>query len=260
MFRLDEQISTWCRAVAERARMSTVEIEELRDHLVTEVQRQQSLGASEEKAFELATARLGSIDDLSKEYAKNRKIGRAVTAVANVPYGTRILGAYLLTIACLMSFLHITTFINLFVSGGERSPDFQDTTILAFVGYAVWMWAPFVWGGVAGRTLLLGRALGPGRLFGLVALIAVQVPVLGAQPLPAFELSGGLQLTLLLGPVEELFRFQALSDIHLNAPASGPHYFGINLIAMTAFVFTLTRLVDCVSRNDARVRATQALG
>src|SRR5690606_12603715 len=144
--------------------------------------------------------------------------------------------------------------------GGERSPDFQDVTIPAFLGYAVWMWAPFVWGGVAGTALLLGRELGPGRLFGLVALVAIQVPVFGAQPLPAFELSGGLQLTLLLGPVEGLFEYRTLADIHINAPAGEPYYLGINLIAMTAFVFTLARFVDGVGRDDARIGATQALG
>jgi len=260
MFRLDEQISAWCTDVAERARLSRLEVEELRDHLVTEVQRQQSLGASDERAFELATARLGSIDDLSREYAKNRRISRAITAVANVPYGTRVLGTYLLTIACLMSYLHIATFLNLFVTGGERPPDFQDITIPIFLGYAVWMWAPFVWGGVAGTALLLGRELGPGRLFGLAAVIAIQVPVFGAQPLPAFELSGGMQLTLLLGAVEGLFEYHALPDIHINAPAGELSYFGINLIAMTAFLFTLARFVDCVSRDGARMRATQALG
>lgn len=260
MFRLDEQISAWCTDVAEHARMSRLEVEELRDHLVTEVQRQQSLGASDEKAFELATARLGSIDDLSREYGKNRRISRAIRAIANVPYGTRILGAYLLTIACLMSLLHITTFLNLFVTGGERPPDFQDTTIPVFLGYALWIWVPFVWGGVAGTALFLGRELGPGRLFGLAALIAVQVPVFGAQPLPAFELSGGMQLTLLLGPVERPFEYQALPDIHINAPAGALQYFGINLFAMTAFLFTLARFVDCVGRDGARIRATQALG
>jgi hypothetical protein len=260
MFRLDDQISAWCTGVAECARMSKLEVEELRDHLVTEVQRQQSLGASEERAFELATARLGSIDDLCKEYAKNKRVGRAIRAVANVPYGTRILGAYLLASACLMSFLHIAKFIDLFITGGERTPDFQDFTILSFLGLAVLLWAPFVWGGVTGTALLRGRELGPGRLFGLVALIAIQIPVFGAQPLPAYELSGGLQLTLLLGPVEGLFEYQTLADIHINAPAAQPNYFGINLIAMTAFVFTLARFLDCVSRDDAHIRATQALG
>ena len=260
MFRLDEQISAWCSAVAERARMSGLEVEELRDHLVIEVQRQQSLGASDEQAFQRATARLGSIDDLAREYAKNKRVGRALRAVANVPYGTTVLGAWLLTIACLISFVHVTAFIDLFLTGGERPPDFRETTILAFLGYALWLWAPFVWGGVAGAALLTGRALSSNRVLGLVVLIVVQVPVFGAQPLPAFELSGGLQLTVLLGPVEGLFEYQSLPDIHINAPAGEPYYFGINLIALTAFVFTLARLVDGLSSEGARIRAAQALG
>lgn len=142
----------------------------------------------------------------------------------------------------------------------ERTSDFQDTTILTFLGYAVWLWAPFVWGGLAGVALLAGRELGPGRLLGLVALIALQVPMFGAQLLPAYELSGGLQLMLMLGPVEGLFEFYLLPDIHINTPASAPHYFGINLIALIAFVFTLARFIDCVGRDGARNRALRALG
>lgn len=258
MFNLDEQISQWCQAVAERSRISRSEIEELRDHLESEVKRQQSLGMSEEEAFARSAARLGSIDALAGEYSKNRKIARAVRAVASLPYANTLLGAWLLATAGLMSFAHIDVFLGLFVSGSERSADFADVSVLDFLGYSLWTWAPFVWGGFTGTALLRGRELGPGRLLGLAALIAIQVPVFGAQPLPAFELSGGLQLTVLFGPVEALFEYQSLPDIHINSPAAGPHYFGISLLALSAFVFTLAKFLDCTSRHEARIRALEA--
>jgi len=225
---------------------------------VTETNTQQSLGASDEEAFALATAKLGSLDDLASEYAKNKKLSRTIRAVANLPYGTRILGAYLVAIACLMSFTHIIRFIELFIIGADRSPDFENFTVLQFLGLSLWIWAPFVWGGLVGAELLRGREIGAARLLGLAALIAIQIPVFGAQPLPAFELSGGLQLTLLFGPTDGLLEYQTLPDIHINAPAGQPHYFGVSLLALVAFVFTTARFLDCVQRNEARIRALTA--
>jgi len=244
--------------VAERSNLSRVEIEELRDHLVTEVHKQQSLGASDEEAFALATQKLGSVDSLASEYAKNKKLSRAIRAVASLPYGTKILGAYLVAIASLMSVTHIIAFIELFVTGADRPADFEDITVLEFLGLSLWIWAPFVWGGLVGAALLRGREIGAGRLLGLAALIAIQIPVFGAQPLPAFELSGGLQLTLFFGPAEGLLEYQTLPDIHINAPAGQLHYFGVSLLALIAFVFTTAKFLDCVQRNEARIRALEA--
>ncbi len=260
MFNLDEEISNWCLNVAEGSNISRSEIEELRDHLATEVQRQQSLGADDEKAFALATAQIGNIGDLAGEYSKNRKFGLAIRAVAKMPHAEKVLGVWLLAIACLMSFTHIATFFELFVIDGERPADFADLSISGFLGLSLLLWAPFVWGGFAGAALLRGRELGPGRLLGLAALIAIQIPVFGAQPLPAFELSGGLQLTVLLGSGQGLLDYQTLPDIHINAPAGQPHYFGISLLALTAFVYTAAKFLDCVQRNEARIRVTEALG
>jgi hypothetical protein len=260
MFDLNEAITSWCARVAESSNLSRIEIEELHDHLATEVHRQQSLGASDEEAFALAAAKLGNVDSLASEYAKNKKLGRTIRAVANLPYGKRILGAYLLTIACLMSFTHSIVFIELFVIGADRSADFAGFTVVDFLGLSVWMWAPFVWGGLAGAALLRGRDVGAGRLLALAALLAVQIPVFGAAPLPAFELSGGLQLTLLFGATDTLLEYQTLPDIHINAPAGPPYYFGISLLALIAFLFTAAQFLDSVARTEARTRAAQALG
>ena len=61
-----------------------------------------------------------------------------------------------------------------------------------------------------------------------------------------------------MGPVEGLFEIQSLPDIHINSPASAPYYFGINLPALIAFVFTAARFIFGRARILARHGDTRA--
>lgn len=259
MFRLEDQISSWCTAVAVEARLSRAELEELRDHLVTEIDRQRALGADLERAFELATAKLGSVAELSREYTKNKKIARAISAIANVPLGSEVLGGYLAALAALMTLFHVMAGVSLFAPDGARPGSFGELDGAVLFGSAVLIWLPFAWGGVTGIGLLRGRKLGPGSLLGIAALLAVQVPVFGAAPLPAFELAGGLQVTLLFG-AERLFEYRTLPDVHINSPVAAPYFFGLNLIAAVAFSFTAAKCLDYAREAAARVGAEEVFG
>lgn len=72
MFNLDHEISAWCRSIYPNWWDRSARVAELADHLYCEVERLQAEGLSEEEAFVSATKRMGDVDALIVEHAKNR--------------------------------------------------------------------------------------------------------------------------------------------------------------------------------------------
>jgi hypothetical protein len=82
MFDLDREVTAWSTSVhAERCR-AAAGVAELSDHLYCEVDRGRAEGLSDEEAFRAATARLGSVSELTAEEAKNRSALGTVCQVA----------------------------------------------------------------------------------------------------------------------------------------------------------------------------------
>lgn len=246
MFRLDHEIFQWCSSLRRSGRFSASQVEELRDHLYSEVQVQLALGVSEEEAFNLAVGKLGTIEDLGREYSKNQRISHAVSVIANIPFGSQILGFYLITLACLMCYSTAAAWFA-YYSGRFAPPD----TVPFVLAFAVI--AAFGWCGFKGLQLVRGRVLTRAAFLGLLALMSIQVPIIGGLPSSGYEFSGGLQLAILFGPAESRFQFQPGADVHINTVFSEP-YLGINVIALVAGIFIGLKLFD-QWRNGSGVSA-----
>ena len=72
MFQLDKEVDAWCATLfADRCRPED-NIDELKDHLYSEIEALVASGQSEKEAFYKATERIGNLEDLTSEYEKNR--------------------------------------------------------------------------------------------------------------------------------------------------------------------------------------------
>ena len=67
---LDEQISEWRSYLRRRQGLEATDVAELEDHLRSQVADLQESGLDEEEAFLIAVKRLGQLDALSREFAR----------------------------------------------------------------------------------------------------------------------------------------------------------------------------------------------
>jgi hypothetical protein len=72
MFNLEKEVEKWIQAVQGPGCSQADSMEELQDHLYSEIERLQASGLSDEQAFIKATEQLGKADDLNAEYSKNK--------------------------------------------------------------------------------------------------------------------------------------------------------------------------------------------
>lgn len=68
--RIEEQIATWRSYVAKREAIDGRDVDELEDHLRGQIDRLEASGLSDDEAFLVAVKRLGGLDDLSREFAR----------------------------------------------------------------------------------------------------------------------------------------------------------------------------------------------
>lgn len=68
--RLEEQIAQWRGYLARRRAIQTVDVAELEDHLREQVEGLREAGLDEDEAFLVAVKRMGSLDSLSREFAR----------------------------------------------------------------------------------------------------------------------------------------------------------------------------------------------
>ena len=83
---LDEQISEWRSYVSRQRAIDAADVSELEDHLRSQVADLKASGLSDEEAFLIAVKRLGQLDGLSQEFAREhseRLWKRLVVADAN---------------------------------------------------------------------------------------------------------------------------------------------------------------------------------
>ena len=67
---LEERIGEWRSYLAHRQAIHTMDVDELEDHLRSQVADLQEAGLDEEEAFLIAVKRVGALDSLSQEYAR----------------------------------------------------------------------------------------------------------------------------------------------------------------------------------------------
>ncbi len=67
---LEERIAEWRTYVMRRQALHSVDVEELEDHLRTQVEALRDAGLDEDEAFLVTVKRLGDIDSLSREFAQ----------------------------------------------------------------------------------------------------------------------------------------------------------------------------------------------
>jgi hypothetical protein len=67
---LEERIADWKAHLSRRQAIDAVDVEELEDHLRSQVSDLQGSGLDEEEAFLIAVKRIGDLDTLSREYAR----------------------------------------------------------------------------------------------------------------------------------------------------------------------------------------------
>jgi hypothetical protein len=236
VFRLDREISKWCSALVEHGQFSRTEIDELRDHLLSEVREQQARGANDEEAFHRAVAKLGPVEALADEYTKNHRAAHAISAIANIALGRHVLGAYMIAVGGLMLYNTVHAY-SIHVTGGFTPPD-RFPLPIALVFFVVF--ASFT---VAGLRLLLGRALGVGALCFVLLVLLIQVPIFGGLPDNGYDVAGGLQLAVRVGDVDHHIVFHWNSQVHVNS-AFVKTYYGVNVLALLATLFSGTLLFD----------------
>ena len=67
---LEEQIAAWRGYVSRREAIADRDVDELEDHLRGQIERLESSGLDEDEAFLVAVKRLGRLDALSREFAR----------------------------------------------------------------------------------------------------------------------------------------------------------------------------------------------
>ncbi|GLX84843.1 hypothetical protein tloyanaT_10950 [Thalassotalea loyana] len=72
MFDLDREVNLWFEALQGVKAIDSENIDELKDHLYSEIEAQVANGKTEQQAFYIATSRLGDQQSLKVEFDKNR--------------------------------------------------------------------------------------------------------------------------------------------------------------------------------------------
>ena len=67
---LEAQIDRWRRYVQRSQAISPSDVDELEDHLREQIAERQSTGLDDEEAFLVAIKRLGNLDAVSREFAR----------------------------------------------------------------------------------------------------------------------------------------------------------------------------------------------
>ncbi len=84
---LDHQLGEWRALMAQRPGITPDDVEELEDHLLSEVHDLRAAGLSPEEAFLIGVRRLGSQDEVSREYSEvhSERLWRQLVLVPSTP-------------------------------------------------------------------------------------------------------------------------------------------------------------------------------
>lgn len=146
MFQLDKEVDIWCAALfAERCRPED-NIDELKDHLYSEIEALTAVGQSEKEAFYKATEKFGNLEELTSEYEKNRTAWSKFCAMLTHDIdsqGNQIMSVkktFILTSLSLIIFFLLTTRVDAIANDPEISDRIND---MLFFFYLAVMFAIF---------------------------------------------------------------------------------------------------------------------
>lgn len=236
MFQLDYEVNKWCHRLRREAHLNDVQIEELSDHLYTEIRRQQEQnGWTREQAFNYAVNQLGSITALGDEYHKNHGFRRVAARLATFPYLDRIFAVYLIVTGTYFVYWNMSHMLYAFnrdipidITGNMMTMVFMYMTV-------------FVWSAMKGVAIWhRSQPVHPGLIvFFLTQLFA------WSNPSWEYEFWAGAQYLIQLGG-NTLTWFDLGADWHVNVPGNhNPEYYiGINLVALTCLVYTASHIIN----------------
>jgi hypothetical protein len=102
MFDLEQAISEWHAQMLAAGIKTPVPLEELESHLREDIERQMKSGLNGQKAFEIATGRLGQANPLKVEFKKINSLDKAQQRKREGFIFAAVLGFYSLAMACLL--------------------------------------------------------------------------------------------------------------------------------------------------------------
>src|SRR5260221_10487589 len=120
MFNLEQKIKEWRRQLAAQGIQAQEVLNELEGHLREEMERQIQSGAKEQRAYEVARARLGDADSLSPEFAKTRETNRAA----------RFLTACSVVFAACVLLVNTWNLLSFEMSALERTAGFTAVSLI----------------------------------------------------------------------------------------------------------------------------------
>lgn len=243
---LEEGIAEWRAYLRRRPGIHAADVDELEDHLRSQVQALQHAGLSEEEAFLIAVKRLGELDAISREFAREhseRLWKRLVLGADGAREGRPAHRDAALALALAVAAAAAVKLPELFgvpMRFDEELPTFYIRNASLFV-------LPFL-----AALFACTRALGPGHWVRLALPFAVGAAVINAMPFAArghTELLAALHLPIALwfavgaayaggrfrehGARMNFLRFSGEWFIYYTLIALG----GWVLLALSAFVF-----------------------
>jgi len=88
MFQTEKEVRAWCASIVPDDCGQDRHLDELEDHLLSEIERLRATGLGEEQAFNAAIKRMGEAKMLMSEYSKNRSFVSRLCALDRKLSGT----------------------------------------------------------------------------------------------------------------------------------------------------------------------------
>ncbi|HSW31972.1 MAG TPA: permease prefix domain 1-containing protein [Longimicrobiales bacterium] len=192
---LDERIGEWRAYVRRRQAIAATDVDELEDHLRSKVADLQKAGLDEEEAFLIGVKRLGELDTLSREFAREhserlwKRLMVADAETGGTGWGREALVALALAVAAAVAIKVPELFGLTIEDGGPATESFYVRNFSLFV-------LPFLAGFFAWK-----RGMDPAGLMRLAASFvigALAINLIPFAPLGHTELLASLHLPLAL--------------------------------------------------------------
>jgi hypothetical protein len=142
---LEAQIGQWRDYLRRRQAIHNVDVAELEDHLREQVNALVASGLAQDEAFLVAVKRMGELDALSREFAREHsdRLWKQLVMVndtgeASAPARTEAFVAVALAVAAAMVVKLATVFIDLDQDGGRFARNLGLFVLPILVGYFAW--------------------------------------------------------------------------------------------------------------------------
>jgi hypothetical protein len=145
---LEERIEEWRRFIHRRQAVHSVDVEELEDHLRTQVKALNEAGLDDDEAFLVAVKRMGDLDSLSREFAREyserlwKQLVVSPGAVGLSSNATREVSAAIVLAVAACVAIKIPELFGVHISGPEEYPTFYARNLGLFaLPFLAWFFA-----------------------------------------------------------------------------------------------------------------------